>query len=179
MLGTLFDHLTPPPVPPRVRLRHRRHACGEYVRKVKGEKYQLRWWLEADHGGSINCGLYDSEWQAERVREQLKTACRSVAGRGTTVLSLWEAMKPLIARGVIPAGVLPKYVYRTPEGYGARVKKGGRVLDCPGPFDSPEAAHTALADLLRQNFSAPAPAARPNRRLATLVDFLPGERASA
>lgn len=173
MLGSLFAHLPePPPLPsppPRVRLRERRHACSEFIRKVKGDKYQLRWWIEVEHGGSVNCGLYASEWEAERVRTQLEEEVRKVPGRGKTALSLWLAMKPLIARGVIPAGVLPKYVRAVGGVFMGCVRlggKGGRVVEHPERFATPESAHLAMMEMLRKPVES-----RP--AFVTLVDLIP------
>lgn len=145
----MFEPCPAAPLPAlRVRLRERRHACGAYIRKVKGEKYQLRWWLEVTEGGSINCGLYNSEWEAERVRGMLEQEVLKVAGRGKTALSLWAAMKPLIAKGVIPQRVLPKYVRRCEEGFVGVVKREGEVR-VTELFTAPEDAHRAMMEMLK------------------------------
>jgi hypothetical protein len=48
--------------------------------------------------------------------------------------------------GVVPDNVLPRWVYRLPDGlFGAKVKKDGTVLSL-GPFETPESAHRAMAE---------------------------------
>lgn len=137
--------------------RERRHACGRYVRfPGKGHKVQLRWWCHrAGHaGGSVNCGLYD-ELTAERVRAEIASR---TARHAPTALGIWravvEAIDHLRARGYpVPAEVLPKWVHRRRSGgYCARVTKGGRVIELPGPFKTPEAAHNAMLDKLNAEF---------------------------
>ncbi|WP_439627508.1 hypothetical protein [Gemmata sp.] len=173
MLGSLFAHLDAPPAPARVRLRQRRHECGHYIRYPgKGTKYQVRWWLGGH--GSVNCGLYDSEATAELVRREL---IRETAGRPATPLGIWQALQCVLARLGTRAGdvspALPTWVAeRKDGGYGAKVKKGGRVLECPGPFADPAAAHVAMLELLDREFP-PAKAERPAPlRVLTLADVL-------
>jgi hypothetical protein len=170
MLATLFDHLTPPPAPPKLRLRERRYECGWYRRKVKGEKYQVRWWVEGC--GSVNCGLYD-EADAGRVYDEL---IHEVSRHPLTALGVWQALRVVLAKlkKRYPSrdwpNVLPMYVRAAGEKFAAKVKKSGRVLECAGPFDSPEGAHLAIIALLAKEFPRSIPATK--RTLVTLVDFL-------
>ena len=85
MLLTLVDHLPEPAIAPRTLLRERRHPCGLYIRKVKGFKYQLRWWLQTY--GSVNCGLYDEE-SAQLVRTRL---VKETVHYPPTPLGMWKA----------------------------------------------------------------------------------------
>jgi hypothetical protein len=149
MLLTLVDHLPEPAVTPRIRLRERRHPCGLYIRKVKGFKYQLRWWLQGH--GSVNCGLYD-ETDAELVRKELVP---ETAHHPATPLGLWKALQKVLCRlrqwkpGTYWPEILPMWVRRHAEGgYYARVKVGGKVIETKGSFRKPEAAHLAMAELL-------------------------------
>ena len=178
MLGSLFEGLEAPPLeeaPRRVKLRERRHECSEFIRKVKGDMFQLRPWIEAASGGSMNCGLYKSEWEAERVRERLKRECQRVPGRGKTALSLWAAMKPLIEEGVMPSHLLPKYVIAVVGGFAARVKMGKlpcrRLIKCLGPFATPEEAHLAMITRLCLEFPRRFGVRVAERRI-TLADYL-------
>jgi hypothetical protein len=171
MLLTLVDHLLEPPATPRTRLRERRHPCGLYIRKVKGFKYQLRWWLQGH--GSVNCGLYD-ETDAELVRRELVP---ETARHASTPLGLWKALQVVLGRlrrrkpGINWPEVLPMWVRRHPSGgYLARVKAGGRVLVAPGPFCKPEDAHRALADILGRGESAESVSTGP--QLLTLLDLV-------
>lgn len=164
---TLFDLLPPeamPPPPPRVRLRERRHACELYIRKVKGNLYQVRWWVEAD--GSVHCGLYDRDMASKVKRDLLRESARHPA----TALGIWAALRAVLGRlrdrGADVPDVLPKWVERgawvpparradgTEERAGhwlywgrveRRERRGGpKVLREVGPFDTAEAAHLAL-----------------------------------
>lgn len=172
MLGTLFDHVPAPPPPPRVRLRERRHACrSSYLRYPgKGTRIQVRWWLGGH--GSVNCGLYDCERTAELVRREL---VKETARHPATPLGLWEALRSVLARLGDRAGEmtppLPMFVKRAKNGgYEASVKRGGKLVMCPGPYDTPEAAHLAIVAVLNPPVAAPTPS--PPKVRLTLADYL-------
>lgn len=178
-LGTLFAPPVDPPPPRKPRLRERRHACDHlYVRKVKGNLYQLRWWVEAASGGSVNCGLYPTEGEAHAAFRAIAAACATVPLRGKTALSLWAAMKPLVASGVLPGHLLPKYVVPCEggPGYAARVRLGTgadrRLLVEPGPFACPEDAHRAMVARLGTAARAGAKPAAVRRPVLTLLECL-------
>lgn len=178
VLATLFDEFPAPPAPappPRKKLRERRHECGHFIRKVKGEKCQVRWWLAGY--GSINCGLYD-EWTAGEVRRKLSA---ETARHPPTPLGLWRALVRVLTAlraahwaGLPDADPLPRYVKALAEGAGfcAKVKKGGRVLECPGPYKDAEAAHLAMCAVLAREFPPRVRAVRPAP--VTLADYLAG-----
>jgi hypothetical protein len=139
----------------RTRQRFRRHPCSLYIRKVKGSKYQLRWWLARvdPSAGSVNCGLYASEWLAERVRTAVVKELRN---HHPTALGVWSATRAVL-RAMVDQGqpvaaalkrLLPKWVRRTDGGYAARVKVWGQRIVLPGPFATPEDAHRAMKEHL-------------------------------
>ena len=118
---------------------------------MKGLKYQVRWWL-SEHG-SINCGLFDTEEAAAIVRAELAA---ETAKHPTTPLGLWTALQVVLARLKqrwpmwSPPRVTPKYVRQRADGlYFARVRVCGRVIELPGPYATPEAAHEAMVARLR------------------------------
>jgi hypothetical protein len=171
MLATLFDHLPEPPVEIRPKLRERRHPCGLYIRKVKGFKYQLRWWLQK--WGSVNCGLYD-EADAELVRRELVP---ETAAYPPTPLGLWQGLQKVFARlrkrfpDTPWPKVLPMWVRRHPAGgYLARVKVKRTVYEATGPFKKPDDAHRALAEKLGRVEAETDPDA--GTRWLTLLDLV-------
>jgi hypothetical protein len=87
--------------------------------------------VDALPGGSLNLGLYDSEWEAGR------------------------AVKRYIRTGELPPGVLPKWVREAGEfGFVAEVRKSGhRIL--LGPYPTDLDAHRAMRDHLAQRFPRP------------------------
>jgi hypothetical protein len=153
------------PPPPKQRQRH--HACGLYIRwPNKGRKYQVRWWL-GEHA-TINLGLYPTEWLAEKVRSAI---LKKVRAEHLTPLGMWglarDVLEDMRGRGFtgLP-DLLPKWVRRRPDGaLFAKVKKGGRIIVLDGPFDTPEAAHLAMAGVLAREFPPPVrPVNRQGRR---------------
>lgn len=138
-LDLLGLHSLPDPTtrtsPPAAAVRRRRKPSNayRYVRKVKGAKWQARVWVGVDAlpGGSLNLGLYDSEWEAGR------------------------AVKRYIRTGELPPGVLPKWVREAGEfGFVAEVRKSGhRIL--LGPYPTDLDAHRAMRDHLAQRFPRP------------------------
>lgn len=168
---TLFDHLPQPEAAVKLRLRERRHPCGLYIRKVKGFKYQLRWWLQGH--GSVNCGLYD-ETDAELVRRELVP---ETARHPATPLGLWQALQVVLKQlkkrfPEMPwPAVLPMWVRRHKDGgYCARVKVKRQVVEAPGPYKKPDDAHRALAELLGRAEVVETPVAGPQR--LTLLDLV-------
>jgi hypothetical protein len=138
--------------PPEKR-RERRHACRyPFVRKVAGNKYQLRLYIGGawGPGTSVNLGLYDSEWKAGQA---FKAVARVLRGP-TDPLSIWHQVRPLMAAGVLPPTILPMGVVRGPDGrYYSRRRGGSMPKERPGgalpdvvsagPFDTPEEAYRA------------------------------------
>lgn len=131
----------------KVTRRERRYVCFyKYLRRVKS-RFQARVWIGPGPGDDANLGLFESEWAAGQ-------AVKLVAGLKidgpVTALSLWEALRPHIGKGIIPETLLPKYVYRRPDGqYGSRVRKQGRRIAL-GPFEDPADAHRAMLAAIRQ-----------------------------
>jgi len=172
---TLLDLIPPellPPAPqPRRKLRERRHECGMYLRKVKGDLYQVRPWVPGD--GSVNCGLYD-EATAGRVKRALILELR---GHPATALGVWRALRAVLARmartGADVPDVLPKWVERDGDGgFVGWVRKGGREVSA-GPFDSPVRAHEAIREAIAREFPRPA-AGRADRPRPRLLEALAG-----
>jgi hypothetical protein len=136
--------LTSPPAAPK--RRERRHPCRyPFVRKVNGDRYQLRVYIGGGrrHGMSINLGLFPDEWSAGQA---YKRAVRLLKGQLDPV-SVWEQLGPLRADGSLPRNVLPMHVRRIPgdpERFEARVRRG-KVRCVIGPFADPaEAGRAAL-----------------------------------
>jgi hypothetical protein len=102
-----------------------------YTRKVKGYKYQLRWWLTGH--GSVNCGLYDDLEAAELVRREVVV---EMSRHPLTPLGLWQALQVVFARLKqrwrmwSPPRVLPMNVRARPDG-GYRAGEGVRHPDPP------------------------------------------------
>jgi hypothetical protein len=133
----------------RPRRRLRPHPCDyRYVRKVHGRKYQARLWVGGRRDGhSINLGLYDADVLAYRAVSRV-LARLFTPGRVPTPLDVWHAMKPLMAEGLLPRHLLPKYAVRRPDGlYMGKVIKGGRRYTV-GPFSDPAHATAAVLGLL-------------------------------
>ncbi len=134
--GHLFD------ADHRPRERVRRHPCHyPYVRKVRGRKYQLRIYLGLSRTEryAINLGLYDSEWLAGQALRRVAAILRGER----TPLEIWQAVRPLCAEGVLPAGLMPMWVVARDGAYWARRRKSDPLA---GPFPTPEAAHLAICD---------------------------------
>lgn len=130
-----------------IQRRERRERLPQYVRRVKGDLFQVRIYLPEYAGPltsrNINFGIFRSIGAAERASIKIL----KILARGKTP---WEAMRELQSSGDLPASVLPTYVYSREGGYGARVGKRGQhgervVLECPGPFNQAEAAYEAMA----------------------------------
>lgn len=135
-----------------------------YIREVKkggigSGRFQLR-----VHVGSckhreypVNLGTYPSLGAAERARHHFLLVCN---GR-----SVWEAIRELQRREIVPACVLPRWVYRRPGGgFAARVTQGdfaGTRID--GPFETPVEAYRAMKELLRRKFTRTRVDTRPPR----------------
>jgi hypothetical protein len=144
------------PIPKKKRFRT--HTCGHFIRKVKGSRYQVRWWLS--DGGSINCGLYSSEWTASRVKREI---LHRVRGEHMNPLGLWRVAYAVIEEfrnanfPGLPTPLLPKFVHRRTNGeYHARVKVRGDVIVLPGPYATPEEAHHAMLDELQRRAASAA-----------------------
>ena len=185
MLMTLFDQFEPPAPPERVR--QRREPFGNHLKYTrypgKGRKEQVRLWSSTH--GSINCGLYERELAAVVRRKLIPETARHPA----TPVGVWHALcavlEPLRRQGADVPDVLPKYVERRPGGgFLAFVRKGGREIECPGPFDTPEAAYEAMAARLEREFPPAPPSKRTRaeqanaarvaktRRMVALADFM-------
>ncbi len=166
-LMTLFDHIAPPRVQ---RVRCRRAPSENHLKYTryagKGQLDQIRIWLTGY--GSVNCGLYDREL-LPIVRRKLITAA---AGYPPTPLGIWQALRVVLdefrAEGVPVPNVLPKYVETDGVIFTASVRKAGRLIECPGPYSTPEEAHEAMMAKLAVEF----PSASSGQRL-TLEDVLP------
>lgn len=127
---------------PAAKPRHPRPTGFKFTRRVKGVRFQARLYL-GPAAGHVNLGLY-------RSPEAAAAAARAVGARlrGLCPLDVWEAVQPLIAAGVVRDTVLPKYVFRRPDGrYGARLRHGARRAEL-GPFDDPADACRAMLDHL-------------------------------
>ncbi len=145
--------------PRRERIRQRRHVCTRFIRWLpKGACFQIRFWLR--DWGTVNMGLFKDEFTAERVRTEL---IHELSRHPLTALGLWHAAQAVSLRDRTAAGraipdearrvlaaLLPMYVRHGPEGYSAAVKKAGETIVCPGPFATPEEAHTAMIEALRK-----------------------------
>jgi Trp operon repressor len=97
-----------------------------YVRQVGGNKWQARVWINSE-SYHLNLGLHDSERKA------------------------WMVAKAYINKGIIPPGVMPKFVRRVagrPDQFIASVKLDG-VLYRVGPFDSAGKAHQAFLEMMK------------------------------
>jgi hypothetical protein len=134
----------------------------------------VRWYLPGNE--SINCGLYDREMAAV-VRERLLA---EVAHHPLTALGIWKALTVVLGAletaGAKVPRVLPKYVKARPDGvYSASVRKGGRFLEAPGPFDTPEEAHLEMCELIAREFPAAVRVTdtpvRETGELVTLLDY--------
>jgi hypothetical protein len=125
-------------VHPRAR-RFRTHPCDWGIRRVKGQRFQLRIYLgRPTKADSWNFGLYETHEAARYARRKLTAIWRP----GMGPLAALRAAK---AAGVIPPGVLPRWVRRVPGGYAARRVTRTGTIELPGPFPDPETAYRAMA----------------------------------
>ncbi len=135
--------------------RRRERTCPSryrYVRRVKGG-WQARIPVGPTPADSINLGWFSD------IAYESREAAEVAAGRAATWFSrlrvagktCWQVVCELQARGYVPAGVLPRWVYRRADGlYAARrvSRKKGRGFDLPGPYTSPVEAFAAAAAAL-------------------------------
>jgi hypothetical protein len=166
--ATLLDFigLDAPPVAKGVRKRRAPRVSHEPKTRWPGHGFltQLRWPLPGNL--SVHCGLFDPAFVVV-VRDRL---AREVAKHPATELGVWFALQTVFAalreEGIETPTVLPKFVKAYPDGrYFAEVKKAGRTLECPGPFDRPEAAHLAMLDLLARECATRSRQSRGQRSL--------------
>jgi hypothetical protein len=138
----------------------------------KGYQQQIRWPLPGNI--SVNCGLYDPALAAV-VRKKLLAEVRKYP---RTPLGVWQALTVVLDRlkaaGVDVPEVMPKYVKARPDGgFAASVRKGGRFLEVPGPYERPEEAHEAMVALLTREFPpAVKETAEPVPEMGELVTLL-------
>ena len=129
--------------------RERREILPQYVRRIKGELFQVRIYIANYGPASLNFGLFHSVGAAERASIKVQ----KLLARGKTP---WEALRLLQQSSDLPGHILPTYVYARPDGrYGARVGKRGPngrrvVLECPGPFAVAEEAYEAMVAEIRR-----------------------------
>jgi len=119
------------------RVPRRRYApLRRYVQRVKG-KFQARFFM----GGplnSVNLGLYPTPEAAARAAAEFVRRLPS-AEEYPLVLA------DLAARGLVPPGLLPKWVYRRDDGgYAALSRRRSGEVHLPGPFETPAAACLAM-----------------------------------
>jgi hypothetical protein len=120
-----------------------------YVRRVKCG-WQARIPIGPTPADSINLGLFTdtshggseaAEWAAGRAAtwfSRLRTAGKTC----------WQVICELKARGYVPEGVLPRWVYRRADGMYAAKRRAVKsaAIDLPGPFASPEEAFAAMRE---------------------------------
>ncbi len=125
--------------------RERREDLPKFCRRVKGGKIQLRIHLGEEKGYAVNFGLYPSSGAAVMVRRKIHQLLR-------TEPDVWAVLARLRASGDVPDHVLPRWVYarKDDSGYGARVRRDGRLIDLPGPYQTPEEAFAAMRKQLAQ-----------------------------
>lgn len=127
--------------PPSKKTRCRREPwLGRGVRRCEASPnlFQLRIHVGPLKSDGINFGLYASDAEARRVRKLVVRMWRPPT-------SIWSVLKALKESGDVPQGVLPRWVYRRPDGmYGAKVSHGPRRTRLDGPFESEEEAHDAM-----------------------------------
>lgn len=136
---------------------HRSRYPG--VRRVRGRSWQARVPLAGGRKWEfVNLGLFtaagwgtmdEAEWAAGRAAREYVRRYR--AGRDP-----WDVVRELQGLHYVPPGVLPRWVYRRPDGaFGARCRRPGRglALDLPGPFRTPEGAHAAARGWLAREDS--------------------------
>ena len=156
--------LNPEPLPPNDRYRvrsgeglarwlfrtdGRRERCEDlpkFCRRVKGGKIQLRIHLGGEKGYAVNFGLYPSTGAAVMVRRKVHQLLRSEP-------DIWAVLAHLRSTGAVPDHVLPRWVYarKDESGFGAKVRRDGRLIDLPGPYATPEVAFTAMREHLAAN----------------------------
>ncbi len=139
---------SPPPKPPPRCYAHRSYY--RYVRRVKGRSYQARVPLAGGRKWeSVNLGLFsaDDHGSMAGAERAAGLAAKAYYQRHRPWLTPWQVIQELQRDGLVPASVLPRWVYRLPCGrFAARCKRRRRgvVIDLPGPFFTPEAAHAAM-----------------------------------
>ncbi len=134
--------------------RRRTHPCDKGIRKVRGARYQLRVFTGPHKGDSWNFGLYETHEAALIARNRLFGAGHW-AGRPVWLphMGPLEALAAAKRAGVVPAGVLPRWVVRLPGGgYAARIGPRRRRVDLPGPYPTPHAAYRAAAALTAAHY---------------------------
>jgi hypothetical protein len=109
--------------------------------------YQARIPIGPTKADALNLGTFctatwgsaeAAEWAAGRAAKEFVRAYQP--GRDP-----WSVIRQLQDRGIIPPGVLPRWVFRLPEGgYGARVRRRNIEVTV-GPYSSPEAAHAEIS----------------------------------
>lgn len=140
--------------------RVRRHPCDKAIRKVRGSRYQIRVYVGPGKADSWNFGLYATHEAALLARNQIFGLGH---WRGNP---LWlphmgplEALAAAKRAGVVPAGVLPRWVLRLKGGgYAARLGPRRRRVDLPGPYPTPHAAYRAAAALTAAHYPRGVPA---------------------
>lgn len=123
-----------------VRVPRRRYApLRRYVQRVKGSRFQARFFL----GGplnSVNLGLYPSPEAAARAAAEFVRLLPSAEDYPRVIAEL-------AARGVVPKGLLPKWVYQREDGrFAARTRTGEHLA---GPYETPAAACLAMLAVMR------------------------------
>jgi hypothetical protein len=91
--------------------------------------------------GSVSLGLYPAEHAAHRAAVEFRR-------RGPSVERYPAIVEELVRLGLVPATLLPKWVYRTEGGYGARRVTRSGAVEVGGPCPTPGEAFTALYALL-------------------------------
>ena len=154
-MATLFPDFIESVEPSRPLLRHRECVCDDSIRKVKGEGYQLRFWIGPKNGErwySINGGCYPNEERAIAARKAVRKGLVRVVGP-LTPLAYWLVMRPLVAQGVLPSRLLPMWVFRRRNGrsekFEAKVKIRG-VTIVTKLYATPEKAHETMVELLAE-----------------------------
>lgn len=129
----------PVQAPPLPRRRERRHVCLRYVRSVGWGHYEARWCLDRRGPlGSVTLGWFDSEHAAHRAAVEFRR-------RSPSIDRYPDILADLVALGVVPAGLLPKWVYPLAGGgYEARRAARSGVTHLPGPFATPADAFRAM-----------------------------------
>lgn len=138
--------------------RERRHPCLPYVRfQARGVgHYEARYRMDRGLLGVVTLGLFRAEHAAHRAAVAFKR-------RGPSLDKYPAILAELVALGLVPATLLPKWVYRLPpvvvDGavvvrFGARRRTREGLIDLAGPFDTPAEAFRAMLAEVRAGSDA-------------------------
>ena len=127
------------------------------IRRTGRDAYQFRPYIGNVERGKVakrsrivlelNCGTYPSVHEARKAAKTYWT----LLARGMAVRDIVDQM---ICTGIVNPRIKARIVTKIPDGWSIHIRRRGRWIELPGPFQSPEQARDAARSWIRSSLPA-------------------------